>query len=346
MSLKVYNGFKVNLHSLDEVADLSAELRTQAAGVARLVIAKEVLRRAVRYVDQTTLMSDKPYFSAISKLSDVVTNLEKAAQNCKLTLAVLERAIRDAGTEQPDELTTLSLMLDCINDVTSRLDIESSTTGIRSSPLRQAICSVSEDILEANRSRSKLPALDVEAELWVFREASEGGCRYFAMLHADNRDMYHALSDHPSLTPMPYWSSPDPPDNLHREEWSARSALWKQLLGDAGIPAQNCTTFSLCGYYGLSLFSENGTLSEPAILSYLGEIDISVEARADYWARRQWSNRRFRDLNEKMGTQVPFSQIFKIIDEAKDTDVSLEKSQIEAVLPKITADSLITRPCA
>lgn len=71
---------------------------------------------------------------------------------------------------------------------------------------------------------------------------------------------------------------------------------------------------------------------------------MSVEARAEYWARRQWSDRRFRVLTENTDAQPPFSLVFQIIDEAKKADVSLEKSQIAAVLPKITADSLASLP--
>ncbi|AQT06489.1 hypothetical protein [Acetobacter persici] len=344
MSTTIYNGFKVNCHSLDDVADLSNDLREQAAAAARLVIAKEVLQRAVRVVDQKVLARGQSYPSLTSKASDDVTTLAKAAQNCRQTLALVEQARSTARIDMPFQLTALPQMLDDLIGITSGLDIDTALNGAKSSPLRHAICSTSSDILEASRSRHRLPALDVEAELWVFREVCSAGCKYYAILHADNSDMYSALSSHPSLIPMPYWNCSDAPDNITREDWLSRGELWKRLLGQAGIPAQNCTSFQICGDYGLSLFSENGALSEPAILYYLPKADLSVEARAEYWARRQWSDRRFHVLSENTDAQPPFSLVFQIIDEAKRADVSLEKNQIAAVLPKITADSLASLP--
>lgn len=219
------------------MADLSDRLRAQAAGTARLVIAKELLQRAVRLVDQKALARGRPHPSLISKVSDDVTSLAKAAQNCRQTLALLEHARNTAQIDMPFQLTALPQMLYDLIAIASELDIDRAINRAKSSPLRHAICSTSEDILEASRSRHRLPALDVEAELWVFREVCPAGCKYYAILHADNSDLFSALSSHPSLIPMPYWSGSDAPDNITREDWLSRGELWKRLLGQAGIPA-------------------------------------------------------------------------------------------------------------
>lgn len=129
--------------------------------------------------------------------------------------------------------------------------------------------------------------VDCRCVLLVFPAPDDGDA--FALLETHNGHIHEAAVAALRLSPYPYWSHTDPPDEMDHEGWRARGAQWDEVLSRAPVgwraPAYNGLRYDLTAIRQVYPSAEDVAAAVP-----------SLEQRLDRIARDAYKEERFPAL--------------------------------------------------
>lgn len=86
-------------------------------------------------------------------------------------------------------------------------------------------------------------SVDIEASISILVDPKDG--QIYAMLFAENEEIYKAIKVSGLLSPFQYYNNTDHPKDVTEKEWIRRGEIWKRLLGEHMAPAYSGCSFEL-----------------------------------------------------------------------------------------------------
>lgn len=338
MSTKIYNGLKLDVTSLDEVADMIDDMRVMVRAAVTPIVAGMITKAAIKRADRH--LSRDALFSLPAASSSVVEALDKVS-SMRLDFEALNTASNQMEVTAPHISGNI---LETLQALDEKLKMQQ---GLHRAPALD-ISALQAEAMDFLHQALRLPQTgrrsiyDMSSSLTVFRDVQSGG--FYAMLFCDNQKLVDKILEDERLHPYSYWDKTDRPDDLSEDEWAARSDVWGRLLGAQGIPALTGMSFDITSYASIPGLKELTTFVE--FMINIGDVP-SRTSRALSQARDEWIGKRFRQIQEGLKQEgkdalLSSSAMMDVLHEADKQDHTIRAREIAERLPHVSIGLLST----